>query len=78
MTASTFVDKGITYGRIDVSGIRHVGGHLTGASEFVAVEVKTDHKGLAQQLGKQRATRCTQTVAIWLRCGQKTASAPMN
>ena len=71
------MDKGITYGRIDVSGIRHVGGHLTGASEFVAVEVKTDREGFGTAVG-QAAGFCTQTVAIWLRCGQKTASAPMN
>ena len=48
----TFVDKGITYGRIDVSGIRHVGGHLTGASEFVAVEVKTDRQGFGTAVGQ--------------------------
>ena len=48
----TFVNKGITYGRIDVSGIRHVGGHLTGASEFVAVEVKTDREPFGTAVGQ--------------------------
>lgn len=48
----TFVNRGFAYGRIDVSGLRHVGGQLSGRSEFVAVEVKTEREAFGTAIGQ--------------------------
>jgi hypothetical protein len=48
----TAVNKGIRYGRIDVIGIRDIGGDLSGEVETIAVEVKRGSTPFANACGQ--------------------------
>lgn len=48
----TVVDKGLKYGRIDVLGVRDVGGDLSGEIETIAIEVKKGHTPFAKASGQ--------------------------
>ena len=48
----TFKDKGLRYGRIDVLGIRDVGGDLSGEIETIAIEVKKGSTPFAKASGQ--------------------------
>jgi len=60
---ATKTDIGIRYGRIDVVGLRDIGGELSGAGEVVSIEVKPGHRPFATAAGQARgysvyAQRC--------------------
>ncbi|MEQ8842277.1 MAG: hypothetical protein RIB98_14935 [Acidimicrobiales bacterium] len=46
------MDRGFRYGRIDVCGLRHVGGDLSGDTDFVAVEVKPEGRAFGTSAGQ--------------------------
>ncbi len=48
----TVIDKGLIYGRIDVLGIRDVGGDLSGEIETIAIEVKKGITPFAKASGQ--------------------------
>jgi hypothetical protein len=48
----TVVDKGLRYGRIDVFGIRDIGGDLSGEIETISVEVKKGVTPFAKACGQ--------------------------
>ena len=48
----TVIDKGLKYGRIDVLGVRDVGGDLSGEIETIAVEVKKGVTPFAKASGQ--------------------------
>src|ERR1044072_6008390 len=48
----TVVDKGLRYGRIDVLGVRDVGGDLSGEVETIAIEVKKGNTPFAKASGQ--------------------------
>jgi hypothetical protein len=48
----TAIDKGLRYGRIDVLGIRDVGGDLSGEVETIAIEVKKGNTPFAKASGQ--------------------------
>jgi hypothetical protein len=48
----TAIDKGLRYGRIDVLGIRDVGGDFSGEIETIAVEVKKGNTPFAKASGQ--------------------------
>lgn len=48
----TVIDKGLKYGRIDVLGVRDVGGDLSGEIETIAVEVKKGSTPFAKASGQ--------------------------
>lgn len=48
----TVVDKGLRYGRIDVLGVRDVGGDLSGEVETIAIEVKKGITPFAKASGQ--------------------------
>ncbi len=50
--AHVSVDKGFRYGRIDICGLRHVGGDLSGETEFVAVGVKPERAAFGTSAGQ--------------------------
>lgn len=49
---TTVVDKGLKYGRIDVLGVRDVGGDLSGEIETIAIEVKKGITPFAKASGQ--------------------------
>ncbi len=60
---ATKTDVGIRYGRIDVVGLRDIGGELSGSGEIVSIEVKPGRKPFATAAGQARgysvyAQRC--------------------
>lgn len=60
---ATKTDIGIRYGRIDVVGLRDIGGELSGAGEVVSIEVKPGRRPFATAAGQARgysvyAQRC--------------------
>ncbi len=60
---ATKVDVGIRHGRIDVVGLRDVGGELSGTGEVVSIEVKPAGRPFATAAGQARgysvyANRC--------------------
>lgn len=48
----TVKDKGLKYGRIDVLGVRDVGGDLSGEVETIAIEVKKGNTPFAKASGQ--------------------------
>jgi hypothetical protein len=52
---TTSVNTGLRAGRIDIVGLRHVGGDLTGTSEVVAIEVKAGRQPFATAAGQAHA-----------------------
>jgi len=48
----TVIDKGLKYGRIDVLGVRDVGGDLSGEIETIAIEVKKGSTPFAKASGQ--------------------------
>ncbi len=48
----TFINRGLRYGRIDVLGVRDVGGDLSGEIESIAVEVKRGRTPFAVACGQ--------------------------
>ena len=48
----TIIDKGLKYGRIDVLGVRDVGGDLSGEIETIAIEVKKGVTPFAKASGQ--------------------------
>ncbi len=51
---ATKTDIGIRYGRIDVVGLRDIGGELSGAGEVVSIEVKPGRRPFATAAGQAR------------------------
>src|SRR5271170_3808873 len=48
----TAINKGLRFGRIDVIGVRDVGGQLSGNIEIVAIEVKREKTPFANACGQ--------------------------
>jgi len=55
--SATAIDKGLAYTRIDVIGVKDVGGDLSGEVETIAVEVKRGNQPFAKASGQALAYR---------------------
>lgn len=48
----TDINKGLTHGRIDVVGVRDIGGEISGEVETIGIEVKTTSQSFADACGQ--------------------------
>lgn len=51
----TFVDRGTAGGRVDVCGLRNIGGHMASDFQICGVEVKTSNAPLLKSIGQALA-----------------------
>lgn len=49
---ATGTNTGLRWARIDVIGLRDIGGHLSGSTEVIAIEVKRDGVSFGNALGQ--------------------------
>jgi hypothetical protein len=58
----TAINTGLKYSRVDVLGIRDVGGDLSGEVETIVIEVKGAPRHLPQQVDKHPVTKYMEIV----------------
>ena len=61
----TAASKGLRHGRIDITGVRDVGGHLSGAIETIGIEVKRGSFPFANACGQTLGYNVYVNRAYW-------------